>query len=175
MKKARIIVILWMIGILLFGCREKKTDFDIIGRSWFTTDVDIEGGVTFGFREPKEEGYVRDVRYHEDFILSAMEEKYGKYKPSEEGNICGDLEINFRDTTSFTGGTSIYGIYELDKSHERIIMNIIVNTEKMSGDFEDREEPVIETVTYSYVLSDDGKNLILILENSDEKMKLRLC
>lgn len=116
-KRVIFVVILCIFSAMFTGCGE-KTDLEKMFGYWVIDGMEDQR-VTICFHKPSEEGYVRNTYSALDVSLSAMEQKYGDFKPSEEGNVCGDMTFTIWDSYPQEDNSSrlenerkLYGIYE---------------------------------------------------------------
>ena len=166
-RKIIFIILICVLSVVFAGCRE-ETDLEKIMDYWLVDNME-EKRVHIVFYEPHEEGFVRDTFLAPDASLSVMEQKYGEFKPSKEGNVCGDVSFKIWDVYKQEDNTdildnerNIYGIYELDSMNKTIALNILI----------DEDQVIVEEKAYRYEFEDSSHLTLINLEDSSERVEL---
>lgn len=167
-KKILFILLLCAFSVVFAGCKE-KTDLEKIMDYWVIDEIEDEK-VRIVFYEPHEEEYVRDTSFAMDARLSVMEQKFGRFKPNAEGNVCGDMSFTIwnkykreDDSIRLDDERTIYGIYEQDSTNKTVTLNLLI----------DEEQVIVETRKYKYEFEDCFHLTLTNLEDSSERIELQ--
>ena len=166
-KRIFFMMLLCAFSVIFAVCKEKK-DLEKLMDYWVIDEIE-DNKVRIVFYEPHEEGYVRDTSFAMDASLSVMEQNYGVFKSSAEGNACGDVSFTIwnkykreDDSIALDNERTIYGVYEQDSTNKTVILNILT----------DEEQVIVETRKYKYEFEDSFHLTLTNLEDSSERIEL---